>query len=198
MQSHLTGGLLEFVARWLPEPPAPIIDVGCGDGESTEWLRRRGHDAIGVDPEAPNGADFERTRIQDLAPAITFDAGLALRSLHHVGDLDGAVEAIAEALERGGHLVVFEFAIEAVDDRALAWCAAHGLRTPTHPGSAPEVAPLAAVRGALAARFEELAFEAAPYLARELGEPELEPDELAAIESGRLDAAGARLAYARL
>ena len=92
---------------------------------------------------------------------------------------------------------MFEFAIEAVDERALGWCAANGLRTPTHSGSAPEVAPLQRVRDALGARFTELVCEPAPYLARELGEPELEPVELAAIEEGRLDAAAARLAYER-
>jgi hypothetical protein len=37
-----------------------------------------------------------------------------------------------------------------------------------------------------------------PYLTPELGVPELEPDGRAAIHAGRLDAAGARLAYGRL
>ena len=197
MPSHLTGELQEFIARWLPAPPAWVLDVGCGDGESTGWLRDRGHHALGVDPEAPHGDGFERSRIQDLAAGAPFDGALAIRSLHHVGGLDDAVEVIARALEPGGRLVAFEFAFVAGDERALGSCAANRLRMPIHTGSAPEVAPLQRVRAALAARFTELADEPAPYLARELGEPELEPAEIAAIEEGRLDAAGARLAYGR-
>jgi SAM-dependent methyltransferase len=197
MPSHLTAELREFISRWLPAPPARVLDVGCGDGESTGWLRGRGHQALGVDPEVPHGDSFERSRIQDFVAGAPFDGALAIRSLHHVGGLGGAVEVIARALEPGGRLVVFEFAIEAVDERALGWCAVNRLRTPTHTGSAPEVAPLQRVRDALGARFTELAREPAPYLARELGEPELEPAELAAIEDGQLAAAGARLAYER-
>jgi SAM-dependent methyltransferase len=197
MPSHLTGELREFTARWLPTPPTRILDVGCGDGETTAWLRDGGHETLGVDPEAPRMNGFERSRIQDFVTVAPFDAALAIRSLHHVGDLGEAVEAIARALAPGGRLVVFEFAIEAVDERALGWCAANQLRTPTHPGSAPEVAPLALVRDALATSFAELAFERAPYLARELGAPALELAELEEIETGRLDAAGARLAYER-
>jgi SAM-dependent methyltransferase len=197
MPSHLTGELREFIARWLPAPPARILDVGCGDGESTGWLRDGGHETLGVDPEAQRGDGFERLRIQDFVAVAPFDAALAIRSFHHVGGLGEAVEAIARALAPGGRLVVYEFAIEAVDERALGWCAANRLRTPTHPGSAPEVAPLGRVRDALRASFAELAFERSPYLARELGEPGLEHAELEAIENGQLEAAGARLAYER-
>lgn len=197
MPSHLTGELREFISRWLPAPPGRVLDVGCGDGESTGWLRDRGHQVLGVDPEAPHGDGFERSRIQDFVAGAPFDGVLAIRSLHHVGGLDDAVEVLARTLEPGGRLVVFEFAIEAVDDRALGWCAANRLRTPTHAGSAPEVATLQRIHDALGARFTELALEPAPYLARELGEPELETAELTAIEEGRLGAAGARLAYER-
>jgi SAM-dependent methyltransferase len=197
MPSHLADELRGFVSTWLPEPPARILDVGCGGGESTDWLRDRGFEALGVDPEAPGGEGYERSRIQDFVADAPFDAALAMRSLHHVGGLDEAAESIARSLSPHARLVVFEFAIEAVDRRALEWCSGHGLRTPTHPGSAPEVAPLSRVREALAQRFEELVDEPAPYLARELGEPGLEGAEMDAIAAGRLAAAGARLAYER-
>jgi hypothetical protein len=93
--------------------------------------------------------------------------------------------------------VVIEYAIEAVDERALRWHEERRLATPVAVHSAHDLAPLAEVREALMRRFRLLADEPAPYLAREAGRPELEPDELAAIAAGKLAAAGARLAFER-
>lgn len=197
MASHLSADLRAFAQRWLPPTPARILDVGCGDGESTRWLTESGWDALGVDPDAPDEARFLRARIQDLAAADPFDAALAIRSLHHVGGLEAAVDSLASALRPGARLVVFEYAIEAIDERALRWNAQHGLPAPTNRGSASDVTPLGEVREALGRRFLTLADDPAPYLCREAGRPELEPAELGAIASGLLPAAGVRLAYER-
>jgi 2-polyprenyl-3-methyl-5-hydroxy-6-metoxy-1,4-benzoquinol methylase len=92
MASHLTGELRDFVLRWLPPHPARILDIGCGEGESTNWLAECGYDPLGVDPGAADGPRFARSRIQDFEATEPFDAGLAIRSLHHVGELDEAVD----------------------------------------------------------------------------------------------------------
>jgi SAM-dependent methyltransferase len=187
--------LWAYLERWLPEPPASVVDIGCGAGESTWRLADSGYSALGIDPEAPEAPGFRRMGLEQLDSQPKFDAAVAIRSLHHVHDLRAAIDALAGALRPRARLVVFEFAIEAVDERAVRWCADHGLARPTTSASAPEVTPLPEVRAALGRRFTELDAEPVPYLAREAERADLEPAELEDISSGRLAAAGARLAY---
>jgi SAM-dependent methyltransferase len=195
---HLESAQLwAYLERWLPTPPASVVDIGCGAGESTWRLADSGYSALGIDPEAPEAPGFRRIGLEQLEPRPEFDAALAIRSLHHVHDLRAGVDALAAALRPGARLVVFEFAIEAVDERAERWCAEHGLARPTTAASAPEVTPLGEVRAALERRFRELDHERAPYLAKEAGRADLEAAELEEIAAGRLAPAGARLAYER-
>jgi ubiquinone/menaquinone biosynthesis C-methylase UbiE len=193
--SHQTEELWEFISSWLPRPPARVLDVGCGDGASTRRLRAMGFDATGLDPEAPSERGFRRGRLEELEASAPFDAALAIRSLHHLGDADLALERLAGALRPHARLVVFEFAVEAVDDVARGWLAGQGLPPPIGERWVHEVLPLATLREVLTKRFRELVIEPAPYHAREAGRPELEPLEQAAIAAGRLRPAGARIAY---
>jgi SAM-dependent methyltransferase len=193
--SHQTEDLWEFIASWLPRPPARVLDVGCGDGASTRHLRAMGFDAEGLDPEAPSERGFRRARLEDLEASTPFDAALAIRSLHHLGDAGLAIDRLADALRGHARLVVFEFAVDAVDDEARDWLAGQGLRPPIEERWVHEVIPLEGLRQSLAKRFRELLFEPAPYHAREAGSPDLEPLELAAIAAGHLRPAGARIAY---
>jgi SAM-dependent methyltransferase len=188
---HLWG----YLERWLPTAPARLVDVGCGAGETTRRLARLGYEALGIDPEAPEEVGFRRIGLEQLEPGKSFDAALAIRSLHHVHDLAAGVEALAAALRPAARLVVFEYAIEEVDERAERWNAERALPLPTTPAKAPEVTPLAEVRRALEQRFAQLDATPAPYLALEAGRADLEEAELEAIASGRLAAAGCRLAY---
>jgi SAM-dependent methyltransferase len=194
--AHLESAeLWAYLERWLPASPASIVDIGCGAGESTWRLADSGYAALGIDPDAPRAPGFRRIGLERLEQHHAFDAAVAIRSLHHVHDLQAGIDALAAALRPGARLVVFEFAIEAVDERAERWCAEHGLRRPTTAASAPEVTPLAAVRAALERRFRELDAERVPYLAKEAGRADFEAVELEEISSGRLAAAGVRLAY---
>jgi SAM-dependent methyltransferase len=197
-RAHLgSPELWTYLRRWLPAPPARLLDVGCGGGESTRRLGELGFRPLGIDPEAPDEPGFRRAGIEDLEPAPEFEAAVAIRSLHHVHDLAAGVDALAGALRPGARLVVFEFAIEAVDERAERWNAEQGLPRPTTAASEPGVTPLAEVRRALEPRFRELDEEPVPYLSREAGRPDLEARELDEISAGRLAAAGSRLAYER-
>jgi SAM-dependent methyltransferase len=193
--SHQTEDLWRFFARWLPRPSARVLDVGCGDGASTRRLRAMGFDAVGLDPDAPSEDGFRRSRLEELESTAGFDAALAIRSLHHLDDAEVALERLAGALRRRARLVVFEFAVDAVDDAARDWLAGQDLPPPIEERWLGEVIPLATLREALAKRFRELVFEPAPYHAREAGRPEVEPLEQAAIAAGRLRPAGARIAY---
>jgi SAM-dependent methyltransferase len=197
MAGSLLAALRGFIEHWLPPPPARVLDVGCGDAESTRWLASRGYQPLGLDPRAPDEPGFRRGRLEGFRADPPFEAAVALRSLHHVHDLGAAMESLAGALEPGGRLVIFEFAIEAIDDRALRWSGERGLTTPATRAAAPEVLTRAVVREALESRFEELLAEPAPYLAHEGERPEHEPEEAAAIAAGELAPAGIRLVYRR-
>jgi len=195
--AHLNDELWAHLWRWLPAPPAEVLDVGCGDGTSTRVLRERGYRALGVDPGAPGEPGFLRVGIEELDRQGEFDAAVAIRSLHHVHDLEAGVDALAGALRPEARLVVFEFAIEAVDGAALRWCDDNGLRRPPRPELTPDVTPLAAVRIALERRFRPLGETPTPYYALEAGRPDLEPAERSEIAVGRLLPAGSRLVYER-
>jgi SAM-dependent methyltransferase len=195
--AHLNDDLWAFTDRWLPAPPARILDVGCGDGRSTRRFAGEGYEVLGLDPVAPDEPGFRRVPLEELDEPDGFDAAVAIRSLHHVHDLDAAVRALADALRPASRLVVFEFAIEAVDGDTLRWCGAHSIKRPPRPELTPEVIPVARVRGALEARFRLLADVPTPYHALEAGRPELEADERREIAAGRLLPAGSRLAYER-
>jgi SAM-dependent methyltransferase len=192
---HLSEQLLAFIARSLPAPPVRVLDVGCGDGALTRGLRALGYDAVGVDPEAPAEPGFERVPLERLRCEERFDAAVAVRSLHHIGDLPRAATALAGCLRPGARLAVVEFAVESLGDATERWLSDRGLAPPIAADHRDEILTFAEVDKALSVAFIRAFREPAPYLAREAGRPELEADEEQAIAAGRLPAAGVRAAY---
>jgi SAM-dependent methyltransferase len=197
LADHLAPDLLDFITRWLPAPPAGVLEVGCGDGSFTDLLAQRGHRATGIDPEAPAGDLFVATTLERFRAGDPFDAAVAIRSLHHVDELGAAIDNLHASLRPRGRLVMFEFAVENVDEPARRWQAALGLPE-TRTENLHDVIPLTELRRALGERFRELAFEPAPYLAREAGREDLLTAELDAIRGGEIRPVGARLALAAI
>jgi SAM-dependent methyltransferase len=197
MMSHLTAELWDFILRWLPARPARVLDIGCGDGTLTRRLVREGYDATGLDPEAPREEGYLRDRLEDFRSRATFDAAVAVRSLHHLHDRVLALDNLQALLRPGGRVVAFEFAVEHVDAAALDWLDAKGIAHPVQESALDEVIPLAELRADLERRFRRLASEPATYLAREGGREDLVGDEEAAVRAGTLKPAGMRLAYER-
>jgi len=111
-----------FVRAQLPAGPAAVAEIGCGTlGGFVPALRSAGYNAIGIDPEAPDGdwyrrAEFERCEIGSV------DAIVACTSLHHVADLGEAMDRIEAALAPDGVLVVVEWARERFDEATALWC----------------------------------------------------------------------------
>ncbi len=200
----------EFVRGHLPEPPARVLEVGCGQGELTTALAVAGHDALGIDPRAPDGALFRRITLDDVEPGARVDAGGAAHALHHIRDLDAALEKAATLLVPGGLLLVDDFGWDLLDDPTFEWlwgqrraiAAAAGAE---EPGSLAEFRAewaadrlglhgYEALRGALDARFEALEFEWTPYLYRLLGGVASAVLEQALVDAGAIRPVGFRYA----
>ncbi len=206
----LTTPFEEFAREHLPAPPARVLDVGCGQGELTTALAVAGYDVLGIDPLAPHQDLFRRITLEDLEDSERFDAVLAGFSLHHIRDLDLALDKIAGLLAPGGVLVVDEVAWDRLDDTTLDWlygqrralaAAGHGDAPASHAELRREweaehlgLHGFAALREALSARFDEREFEWTPHLHRKLAGVATEVLEQALIDAGAIQALGFRYA----
>jgi SAM-dependent methyltransferase len=85
-------------------------------------LRASGYDAIGIDPQAPAGADYQRAEFESAALPEKLDAVIASTSLHHVADPGHVIDRITTTLTPGGRLVVVEWAWETFDEQTADWC----------------------------------------------------------------------------
>jgi SAM-dependent methyltransferase len=193
--------VVAFVRASLPGPPARVLEVGAGDGSLAAALRDAGHDVVAIDPagEPPVLAvaldDYEdRPR--------SFDAAVAVVSLHHVVPLGRSLRALAGLLKRGAPLVVDEFDGWAYDERAAAWWLSHAPdveHTPTEliAGLREHVHPLGAIHEALTAWFDVGVPVLGPYLYRWKIDPALRGEEEGLIAAGEIPATGARFVAVR-
>jgi SAM-dependent methyltransferase len=117
----LTSDVRAFVRANLPPPPARVLEVGAGSGELARGLTDAGYAVVAIDPE-PGGENVDRVALADLAePPGSFDAAVAVLSLHHVDPLVQSCGRLAELVRPGGTLVVDEFDVAAFDERAASW-----------------------------------------------------------------------------
>ena len=202
---------LDFAREQLPAPPARVLEVGCGQGELTTALAIAGHDVLGVDPAAPQGEGFRRITLEDLdASEGPFDAVVASHSLHHIRDLDQALDRIVALLRPGGAIVLDEHGWDLADEDTLDWLY-HQRRALAADGQGEAPASLEALqdewqadhlglhgfealRAAVADRFEERLFEPVPFLHRLVGGVATEVLEQALIDAGAIRALGFRYA----
>ena len=199
--------VLAFVRSALPPPPARVLEVGAGDGELAAALLAAGYDVVAIDP-APTGDPLVRpVALLDLdAPAASFDAAVAVVSLHHVEPLEPSCAHLGELVRHGGRLVVDEFDVRAFDEVAAAWLGARrrelGREAPHDPAAMvadlrDHLHAVGRIRAALSAPFELSAVERGPYLHRWDLDPALERVERQAIAAGRLPAVGIRFTGVR-
>ena len=202
---------LDFLREQLPPAPARVLEVGCGQGELTTALAVEGYDVLGIDPLAPEGERFRRIRLEDLEPEEgLFDAVFASHSLHHIRDLDHALDRIVSLLGPRGLLVLDEHGWDLADEATLDWLwnQQRALASAGH-GEAP--ASLEAFRDEWQAehlglhgfetmrdetskRFQERVFTRTPFLHRLLGGVATEVLEQALIDAGAIQALGFRYA----
>ena len=114
-----------FVRDQLPPAPARVLEIGCGTlGGFVPALLDGGYQAVGVDPEAPEGPDFQRIEFERYEPPQPVDCVVASLSLHHVADLEEVLNRLKYQLVPGGVLVVVEWAWERFDEATARWCLA--------------------------------------------------------------------------
>src|SRR5262245_23198413 len=128
------AGVVTADERWLaaawplvrghfPGPPAYVLDLGCGSlGGFVPSLVAEGYDAVGVDPEAPEGPYYQRIAFEQAELDRPVDAVVASTSLHHVADPGAVLERLARDVNSGATMVLIEWAWERFDERTAAWC----------------------------------------------------------------------------
>jgi Methyltransferase domain len=191
-----------FVLSQLPSPPARVLEIGCGpDGGITPALAEAGHDALGVDPRAPEDGRYRRMPLEALDEE-RFDAVVGERVLHHVDPLGPALDKLARMAPI---MILEEFAWEHMDEvtrdwyqsqhRALVaagvepigpadWADWHEEHVGLHRSDV--------LRRELAVRFEERRLEWRPYLYRWLAGPATESLEETLIGAGAIRPLGFR------
>jgi SAM-dependent methyltransferase len=195
-----TADVIAYVRASLPGPPARVLEIGAGDGSLALALREAGYDVVAIDPAGEDPvlpvalADYE-------AQPRSFDAAVAIVSLHHVVPLGHSLRHLAGLVRRGARLVVDEFDGWAYDERAAAWWLGHSeMDRPAADIIADlreHVHPLAAIREALSAWFDVGEPVLGPYLYRWKIDPALRGEEEALIASGAIPATGARFVAVR-
>lgn len=183
-----------FVASQLPAD-GRVLEVGCGQGALARALAAQGHDVVAIDPEAPAGAIFRGSSLEDFAEPGPFAAVVANRSLHHIHDLAGALDKIARLLGPDGRLVLNEHAFERFDQPTVRWHLDR-LRASGAPASARRaweadhagLHTYRAMRAQLDLRFQQRFFAWVPYLYGELGDPDRRAEEQALIDTGGIQA----------
>ena len=212
-----------YVRGQLPPAPARVLEVGCGSlGGFVPALLGAGYRAVGVDPEAPEGSEYRRLEVERYDPPWPVDGMVASLSLHHVADLDAALDRLRELLVPGGVLVVVEWAWERFDEATARWCFArlgqpapgvepgwlHGHQRRWSASGRPWDGYLQdwaseeglhagqdILRG-LDARFERRSHAEGPYFFADLAETS-EAEEQAAIDAGRIRPGGLRYVATR-
>jgi SAM-dependent methyltransferase len=197
----IDDSLISFVLGSLPSSPARVLEVGAGNGELAARLRASGYDVVAIDP-ASNNPDVRAVPLHELdGEPGSFDAALAVVSLHHVEPLEESCRHLGTLVRPGGRLVIDELDMAQLDALAVRWFLDH--RDHGHEVEAgPEqivaemqshLHPLSRVLAALEDSFEFGATERGPYLYRWAQRPELRDDEERAIGEGQVPATGARV-----
>ena len=195
----------KFVRASLPPPPARVLEIGAGDGELAARLNAAGYEVVAIDP-AGEGAVLPVPLLELDEPHASFDAALAVVSLHHVEPLEPSCRRLAEVVRPGGTLVVDEFDVGLMDEAAAGWLLDRWRETGQERDRDPadmvaelraHLHPLGTLRDELGEWFELGPVARASYLYRwYLGE-EFREGEEELIAAGSLPELGARFTGTR-
>ena len=202
----LMSDSLAFVRASLPQPPARVLEVGAGRGAMASALAGLGYDVVAIDPAADAPHVLPIALLDVAEPDGSFDAAVAVVSLHHVDPLPESMRKLADLVRPGGRLAIDELDVERFDERAARWLMeqwdAIGRE---HAGAAAEIVdrlrghvhPVQDLVDSLAPYFELGEPVRGPYLHRWDLEPGLRDAEERLIAAGELPATGVRLVATR-
>lgn len=198
----LSPDVLAFARASLPAAPARVLEVGAGEGELAAALREAGYDVVAIDPGGGAEGVLD-VALADLdEPDASFDAAVAIVSLHHVDPLPESCERLARLVRPGGTLVIDELDVERLDERATAWRAErrreagleeHGEPADLVAAMREHIHPLEIVVDALRPWFALGVPVRGCYLYRWHVPPGLRDAEEALVAAGSIPAIGARL-----
>lgn len=193
--------VIAFVRAALPPPPARVLEIGAGDGSLAEALTAAGYDVVAIDP-AGESETVRQVRLHELdEPDGSFDAAVAIVSLHHVEPLGESCARLARLIRDRGTLIIDEFDVERYDERAARWWLEHqDEETHAHElieGLRDHLHPVGRIRGALMPWFEIGEAVPGPYLYRWNMPEGVRETEERLIAEGAIPATGARLVSRR-
>ena len=191
----LAPDAVAYVRAALPPPPARLLEIGAGDGELATALAHAGYDVVAIDPKGGDGV--LPVALEDLdAPPRSFDAAVAMLSLHHVMPLGKSLRRLSEVLRHGARLVIDEFDVDRLDERASEWWLSrtHHNKTPAeHVAEMREhLYSVTTIREELAPWFDLGEPVPGAYLYRWPYLPERRDEEERLIAAGELPAVGSR------
>jgi SAM-dependent methyltransferase len=201
----VTREVLAFVRAALPSPPVRVLEIGAGSGELAGYLTDAGYAVTAVDPAAePDGIVQPRALIDVRG---SFDAAVAVVSLHHIDPLEESCGHLASMLPAGATLVIDELDIDRYDERAMRWWTSQrqALGVAEHDHEPTEILghlrehihSLETICAALTPHFDLGRPVPGPYLHRWELRPSLREAEVDLIAGGLLPAVGARLIATR-
>jgi SAM-dependent methyltransferase len=202
----VSSAVSTFVRANLPPPPARVLEVGAGDGALARELAEAGYSALAIDPEATTD-DVLPIPLADLdEPEASFDAAVAVVSLHHVEPLEPSCARLARVMRPSAPLVIDEFDVACFDERAAAWWLEQRRALGSPEDTSPidlvaelraELHPLSGISAALGPDFELGPPRRGSYLYRWNLDDALRTVEEQLIDEGLLPAVGARLVATR-
>jgi SAM-dependent methyltransferase len=119
----------DFCVAALPDPPAVLVDLGCGVGRWSQRLLSDGYTVVGIEP-APKMAERAAARLSpwqasrftllrapveevELAPG-SVDAVIAMGSLQYTSDPPETLRRVGQWLRPGGTLCVLTDSLQAL------------------------------------------------------------------------------------